>query len=116
MMAREIYQDIQDDLADIDKKRKEKKYLKEREKALKAEFEEQLKNLTVSQGKVLVQLINRETGNQCYSLIKELKSPVAAAFWQMIAKRHGYDLKAPYLASENPELEFIVRSLEEVQK
>lgn len=111
-MAGALYQQINKDLDDIDKKRKKNKYLNQKEAELKAELEEKLKNLTVNQGKVLIKLINRETGNNCYQLIKELKSPTAAFFWNIWAKKYDYNLKEPYIAEENADLEMIVKLLE----
>lgn len=111
-MAGAIHAQINGDLETIDKKRKQNKYLNQKEAELKAEFEEKLKNLTVNQGRVLIKLINRETGNNCYQLIKDLKSPTAAFFWNMWAKKYDYNLKEPYIAEENADLEMIVRLLE----
>lgn len=111
-MAGAIHTQINGDLETIDKKRKQNKYLNQKEAELKAEFEEKLKNLTVNQGRVLIKLINRETGNNCYQLIKDLKSPTAAFFWNMWAKKYDYNLKEPYIAEENADLEMIVRLLE----
>jgi hypothetical protein len=111
-MAGAIYQQINGDLNKMDKKRKQNKYLKVKEEELKAQFEEKLKNLSVNQGKVLIKLINRETSNNCYELIKDLKSPTAAFFWNIWAKKYDYNLKEPYLVEENKDLEMIVRLLE----
>ena len=49
-----------------------KVYIKRVEKELKAEFEEPLKNLTITQGKILLKLIDRETGNSSYELVIEV--------------------------------------------
>jgi hypothetical protein len=112
-MAKQIYADMQQDMADMNKHRQQKKYRKVREEQLKAEFEEKLKNLTTTQGKLLVMMINRYTGNDCYGLIKELKSGFAAFTWNLVGKRYGYDLKAPYVPTDNPDMEMIIRALEE---
>jgi hypothetical protein len=111
-MAGALHQQINGDLEDLDKKRKKNKYLKVKEDELKEQFEDKLKNLTINQGKVLIKLINRETGNNCYQLIKDLKSPAAAFFWNIWAKKYDYNLKEPYLAEENQDLEMIVRLIE----
>lgn len=62
-------------------------------------FEKPLKNLTISQGALLMRLIDRECGITPYYIIKEFKNRYAATFWQGIAKMFGEDLKTPY----NPE-------------
>lgn len=112
-MAKEIYEDMHEDMADMKKHRQQRKYKKNREEELKTEFEEKLKNLNTTQGKLLIMLINRYTGDDCYGLIKELKSGIAAFTWNLVGKRWGYDLKAPYVATDNPDIELIMRALEE---
>ena len=54
-------------------------------KELKAEFADPLTNLSVYQGKILMKLINRQTGNNCYEIIKEYKGGVNARFYQTVA-------------------------------
>ncbi|CAN5194585.1 DUF4294 domain-containing protein [soil metagenome] len=112
-MAKEIYAGMQEDMSQIDKRRQQKKYKKVREEELKAEFEEKLKNLNTTQGKLLIMLVNRYTGNNCYGLIKELKGGIAAFSWNIVGKRWGYDLKEPYVAANNPDIEWIMKALEE---
>ena len=111
-MAKVIYEQINGDLKTIDIRRKQNKYLKDTEKELKDKFEEKLKDLTVTQGAILVKLINRETGNNCYELIKELKSPTAAFFWNIWAKKYDYNLKEEYKPKDNPDLELIIQAIE----
>lgn len=111
-MAAAIYEQIHHDLETIGKKRKQNKYLRQKEDELRERFEEKLKDLTVTQGAILVKLINRETGNNCYELIKELKSPAAAFFWNVWAKKYDYDLKAEYKPEENPDIELIISAIE----
>lgn len=113
-LAAAWYQKIHADLEFIDKKRKQNKYLKRTEKELRNEFEDKLKKLTVKQGKLLVMLINRETENNCYTLIQELKSPIAAYSWNFWAKKkYGYDLKSPYIPENNLDIEWIIKQIEE---
>lgn len=59
-------------------------------------FEKPLRNLTITQGELLMKLIGRECGFTPYSIIQEFKNNYAAAFWQGIAKLFGEDLKRPY--------------------
>ena len=59
-------------------------------------FEEPMRNLTISQGALLMKLIDREVGKSSYLIIKDYKNRMAAGFWQGIAKLFGTDLKAPY--------------------
>jgi len=73
-----------------------KAYMKVAEKALKEEFEPQLKQLTVSQGRILIKLIDRETGHNSYELVKELRGNFSAFMWQGLARLFGENLKEEY--------------------
>ncbi len=66
--------------------------MKEAEKNLKAEVKKDLENLTVNQGKILMKLIDRETGNSSYDLVKEYRGKVTAFFWQSFAVIYDDDL------------------------
>ncbi|WP_430812083.1 MULTISPECIES: DUF4294 domain-containing protein [unclassified Carboxylicivirga] len=84
---------------------KEKKaYLKEAEKSLFNEFEQPLRKLTFSQGRLLIKLINRETGDTTYELIKHFKGGFSAFFWQGIARLFGANLKAVYQKDEDDKM------------
>ena len=65
--------DINKNLVNVSAKKERKSYIKTREKELKREFSDPLSNLSVYQGKILMKLINRQTGNSCYEIIKEYK-------------------------------------------
>jgi len=115
--AGRIIDEINEITADITKKRKQKKYLKQLEKDLKKTFEGELRKLTISQGKILTKLVNRETGLTTHKLIKEYKSGITAFFWHTIGKRYGYDLKKAYDPINDPydkDIESIVLSLEDM--
>jgi len=110
--AAEILNDIDENLYEIDRRRQEKKYLKAKENALRDAFEDQLHNLTKSEGKILFKLISRETGKNTYTIIRELKNPLTATWWQMMARFWKYNLKENYDPAANPDIESIVRSIE----
>lgn len=76
--------------------KEKKKYVKTIEKQLTDEFGKELKKLTITQGRILLKLIERETGNTSYVLLKELRGTVSAVFWQTIARLFGSDLKSQY--------------------
>jgi len=73
-----------------------KNYIKSREKELKDQFTDPLSNLSVYQGKVLMKLINRQTGNNCYELIKEYRGGMNARLYQTVAFFFGSSLKQDY--------------------
>ena len=104
-----VLNDINLKLANITDKNARKDYIKSREKELKKEFTDPLTNLSVYQGKVLMKLINRETGNNCYEIIKEYKGGLVARVYQTVAFFFDSNLKQPYDASgEDAEVEKIV--------
>lgn len=113
--AAEIINQINENTEDIKKKKYKKRYLKKKEEILREQFEENLKKLTKTQGRYMVRLINRETGNTVYNIIKEYKSGLNAMFWQLIAKKFNSDLKSEYqpenIESIDYEIELIVEGL-----
>ena len=84
------------DLASIAKKGDQELYLKLAEAELRAEFEQEIKGLTMTQGRILVKLIDRETGQTSYELVEQLRGSFQAWMWQGIAKLFGNDLKGEY--------------------
>lgn len=76
--------------------RQRKEYIKKMEKELLDEFGDELKNLTVSQGKVLLKMVDRETGRTSYMLVDELRGKLRAGFYQTFARLFGYNLKKRY--------------------
>lgn len=95
-MAASKLQQINDELATIEGEQARKKFLKESEKELFNEFEKPLSKLTFSQGRMLIKLIDRETGDTSYALIKEYKGGFTAFFWQSVARMFGSNLKSEY--------------------
>ena len=75
---------------------KREKYISQVQTELFKVFEGQMRSLTVSQGALIMKLIDREVGKSSYNIIKGYKSGIAAGFWQGIAKIFGSDLKKPY--------------------
>ena len=96
-------------------KRERKAAIKEAEKTLLADFSDELSECTISQGKVLLKLIDRETGRSSYVLVDELRGKLRAGFYQTFARLFGYNLKARYDPKHNKEdnlIERIVLSIE----
>lgn len=77
-------------------RRQKNRYISILQKELFDTFEKPLRNLTISQGKLLLRLIDRQTGITPYEIIKDYKGKAAAGFWQGIAKLFGSDMKVPY--------------------
>jgi hypothetical protein len=93
--------------------RERKQYVKNIEKELFAEFEDEIRHMTVSEGRILIKLIDRETGKSSYEIIKEFKGGFNAFFWQTIARLFGHDLKSAYDAqNEDKMIEYIVMQID----
>jgi hypothetical protein len=88
----------------LETKKEQKIYLDKVEKELFKEFEKPLRKLTISQGKMLIKLIDRETGKTGYQIIKELRGGFSAFFWQTIAILFDSSLKAQIEADGNDKI------------
>lgn len=95
-LAGRLIKAYNENLALLDTEAAQKEYLNRCEDDLKAEFEGDLRKMTRSQGLVLIKLIDRETGNTSYELIKTFRSGFTAFMWQGVAKMFGSDLKTNY--------------------
>lgn len=82
--------------ADNFRRRDKEKYVNDLQKELFRAFEKPVRNMSITQGQLLMKLIDREVGKSSFNIIKEYKSGIAAGFWQGIAKLFGTDLKKPY--------------------
>lgn len=111
--AGRIMNQINAKLVNVSDRSQRRAIIKMHEKELKKEFTDKLTQLSVYQGKVLMKLINRETGNNCYEIIDEYKGFVSAAFWQTIAIFFGSNLKQSYEPTgKDVDMEKIVRDVE----
>ncbi len=70
-----------------------RKYTKKYEKQLLKKYEPTMRTFTLSQGKMMIKLINRELDKTGYELIKEIRGGFVAWWWQVFAKICGADLK-----------------------
>jgi len=110
--ASRIINDINIQLVNVKDKKLRRQIIRSREKEMKKQFTDQLTRLSVYQGKVLMKLINRETGNNCYEIIDEYKGFMTAAFWQTVAVLFGGNLKQAYDPStKDADLEKIVKDV-----
>jgi len=73
-----------------------KRLMKQAEKELKAQFGKQIMDLTFNQGEILMKLVNKETGNTTYDIVKELRGSFIVFFYQNIGRLFGYNLKIQY--------------------
>jgi len=93
--------------------KKRRQYVKQVEKELFDEYGPQLKKLSLSEGRILIKLIDRETHHTSYELIKDLKGGLTAFFWQGVAKVFGNNLKDEYdPATEDRVIEEVIFFIE----
>ena len=103
MSAKEKLLSIQKGLDSIPKRIHKKRYTKEVAKWVKEEYADRLKNLTMSEGKILVKLIYRETKTTSYEIVKSYRGRFNAFFWQTMAKFWDNNLKTEYDPVNNRE-------------
>jgi uncharacterized ubiquitin-like protein YukD len=87
---------VNEELRSINTERERKAYLKSVEKDVFADYEDEISHFTITQGRLLIKLIDRETQNTSYELISDYRGKISAAFWQGIARLFGTNLKAEY--------------------
>ena len=102
-MASERLVVLNDRLSKIKRKRAKKRYTKQVERYLEGEFKDELKRLTRSEGRILIKLIHRETGQTAHGLIKKLRSGWRAFVYQTSAKFFDIDLKKTFNPTESEE-------------
>jgi len=112
-IAGEKLRELDLELASIESEKEQKAHIKKAEEEILGQFEKEVRKLTISQGIILVKLIDRETGRSSYQVIRELKGNITAFFWQGIARIFGNNLKAEYdpLGADKV-IEDIVRGIE----
>lgn len=88
--------DIKKQLEKVDNRSARKAIIQAKEKDLKRDFSDQVKNLSAYQGEILMKLINRQTGNDCYDILKEYKGWFNVKMYQAAAFLYGNNLKQQY--------------------
>lgn len=88
--------EIDKDLAQLPNDRARKKYMEAKEDELVETYKPALKKLTLSQGKMLIRLVDRQCNRTSYDLIKQFRGGFRAFFWQGFAKMFGANLKTEY--------------------
>jgi len=113
LMVRRRLEKVNEDMKNITSERERKEYIKTVEKDVFAEYEGDMRQMTITQGRLLIKLIDRETQNTSYELIKVYRGKISAAFWQGIARIFGTNLKEHYDAyGEDALIELIIREID----
>ena len=113
LMVRFKLEQVNEELRNIKGEKERKDYLKKVEKDVFGEYEDDIQNMTITQGRLLIKLIDRETMNTSYALIREYRGKFSAVFWQSIARIFGTNLKEefdPY--GDDALIEMIIREID----
>ena len=109
----DLIREYEHDLSVIDRSSDQELYVKLAEAELRAEFEAEVKDLTMSQGRVLIKLIDRQTGRTSFDLVERLRGAFTAYVWQGLARIFGQDLRSTYDPDgEDRMMELIVQRIE----
>lgn len=108
--------EYEDTLVRMSTEKERRKFMKQVENEINSEYGGELRGLTFSQGKILIKLVDRETGSSSYQLVEDFRGEFRAFFYQAFARLFGYDLKVKYdPQGEDKEIETIVLMIENGQ-
>lgn len=100
---------MEDNLALKTTKKERKRYIRQCEESMKQLYMEQLKNLSIDEGKVLMKLIHRETGKTTWTIMKNYRGGTEAIFWQAFGSVYGHDMKVEYDPVMDYQIEHIIK-------
>lgn len=113
IMAEATFRQCEQTMQTMGSESEKRRYLKDMETQMMAQYKEDLKNLTINQGRILIKLINRETGTTSYEMVKELRGSLSAFMWQTVARVFGNSLKDTYdPQTEDREIENIIQLID----
>jgi len=113
LLVRSKLSQVNEDLGELSSDRERNKYIRDFEKDLFSKYEDQIRDMTVTQGRLLLKLIDRETQNTSFELIRQYRGGLTAAFWQGVARIFGTNLKEEYDPyGEDAMIEIIVQEIE----
>ena len=107
--ASQKYEQLQRSLATTTDKRRQKRMVDTCENDIKSLFKKEIENLTISQGEILIKLIDRQTGSTSYDMVKDLKGGLKAFMFQSLARLFGHNLKETYDPAEERDMEAILQ-------
>lgn len=114
LILREEFSRMDQEYQLLNSDRDRKKYTRDLEKIILSRFEKDLRKLTITQGRLLIKLVDRETGNTSYEVLKDFRGGFSAFFWQGIARIFGSNLKTHYDPyEEDAEIEEILSLIEQ---
>jgi hypothetical protein len=104
VLAADKLEEMNQEFTRLSTERERKEFVKQVENELMEEFSDELKSLSITQGRLLIKLIDRETGNTSYELLRELRGSFSAFFWQTVARLFGSNLKTTFDAEGEDKL------------
>jgi hypothetical protein len=106
-----LYREYQQETEDM-KKGKAKKYAKHIQKDAREDFTDPLKDLSRTQGKILVKMIENHLNTPMYDVLRDVRGGFTATKWQTVGKLYGYDLKEGYTPGKDKILDMILNDFE----
>ena len=114
LLVRDKLGSVNAELEKIQGDKQRRAYLKNVEKDIFGKYEGDMRQLTITQGRLLIKLIDRETRNTSYELIRDYRGKITAFFWQGIARIFGTNLKDEYDPyGEDALIEIIINEIDE---
>lgn len=106
-----LYREYQRETLDM-KKGQAKRYAKDIQKDVKEDFTDPLKNLSRTQGKILVKMIENHLDMTMYDVLRDVRGGFTATKWQTVGRLYGYDLKEGYTPGKDKVLDMILNDFE----
>jgi hypothetical protein len=103
---------IERDLANITNDAERRRYIRNEERQLFAQYESTIRNMTRSQGELLIKLVHRQTGRSAYQLIETFRTDATATFWQTVSRLYGASLRETYDPAQNQQIEMVIQMIE----
>jgi hypothetical protein len=107
LQAIELYDEVESAKQTMNK-REHKRFVRSQKKIMKEDFEEKLKKLYKTEGMILIKMIERQTNQSCYEIVRETRGPIVATYWQNMGKIWGFDLKEGYIVGADPLLDEVL--------
>ncbi|MBL7780858.1 MAG: DUF4294 domain-containing protein [Saprospiraceae bacterium] len=101
-----LYEEIQDQTDEMNK-RQRRRYIRHEHKELKDDMKDQLTNLTKTEGRVLIKMIEKQLHKPFYTIVRETRGGATATYWHQLGKIWGYDLKEGYIPGADPLLDAV---------
>ena len=113
LIVRQRIEKVNNDLANLSTDKEKRQYINEVEKDVFASYEGDMREMTVTQGKLLIKLIDRETSSTSFELLQDYKGKFSASFWQSIARIFGTNLKDEYDPyGDDALIEFLIEEID----